>query len=132
MKSTRIFLLLSAFVFLYSCEKDNYFIPKETPVDPNVQVSFAADIQPIFDASCATSGCHDGQNDDPNLTPGNAYAGLFDTGDIDTLVAENSKLYKRVANISGNLMPPLSSGGQLPSNQVNLILLWIQQGAKDN
>ena len=64
MKSTRIFLLLSAFVFLYSCEKDNYFIPKETPVDPNVQVSLAADIQPIFDASCATSGCHDGQNDD--------------------------------------------------------------------
>ncbi len=132
MKSKRVYLLLAVFALLYSCEKDNYFLPKETPVNPNVPISFSQDIQPIFDASCATSGCHDGQNDDPNLSSGNAYAGLFSTGDIDTVNAENSKLYKRVAGVSGALMPPVSSGGPLSSNQVSLILNWIKQGAKDN
>ncbi|HRH65355.1 MAG TPA: hypothetical protein PLU53_03585 [Bacteroidia bacterium] len=132
MKSIRYLILISFFAVLIACEKDNYFVPADVVINPNVPVSLSSDIQPIFDASCATSGCHDGQNDDPNLTPGNAWQGLFDTGDIDTLNAENSKLYKRIAGISGNLMPPASSGGALPAGQVALILNWIKQGAKNN
>lgn len=132
MKLYRFILIFFSLAVLYSCEKDNYFVPKETIVNPNVPISFSQDIQPIFDLSCSISGCHDGQNDDPDLTVGNAYASLFSTGDIDTVTAENSKLYKRVAGVSGALMPPTANGGPLPANKVSLILNWIKQGAKDN
>jgi hypothetical protein len=112
-----------------SCEKDYHYIaPPATGT-----MSLSADIQPIFTAQCAMSGCHDGNFYDPDLREGFSHAALFNIpGCIDTLNPESSDLYVRIIKSpgSGGFMP--DGGSPLPSSDINKILLWIQQGARDN
>ena len=128
----RICMLAACFLFAASwsgCEKDYHYIaPPATGT-----MSLSADIQPIFTASCAMGGCHDGDNYDPDLRAGFSYTAMFNIpGCIDTLNPENSDLYKRITLTPGTngFMP--DGGSPLASADINKILLWIQQGAKDN
>ena len=104
-----------------SCEKE-YFKP--LPVDPNVPVSFSADIEPLFISKCATSGCHNGAVR-PNLLEGKCYTSLMDGGYVDTLAPDKSSLMVKVRS---NMPPP--SG--LPAPEISKVLAWITQGAKEN
>ena len=95
-------------------------------------VSFSKDVIPIFHSSCAiNSGCHEGAsntNDYIDFTDTAAYNTIIDKGLVNTSHPNASLLYYE---ISAGLMPkePYSS---LPDIQVNLILNWIKQGAKNN
>ena len=94
---------------------------------PNNDVSFATDIQPIFNAECAS--CHNGSLD-PDLSEGNSYIFITVT-DPDQVVpndADGSELYQRLIGI-GNIMPP---SGALSNTDINLVKDWINQGAKNN
>jgi hypothetical protein len=127
------FSLLAALFFMTAswsgCEKDyNYVPPPATGT-----MSLSADIQPIFTANCSLGGCHDGNNYDPDLRDGFSHTSMFNLpGCIDTLDAESSDLYVRINAQAGDpgFMP--DGGNRLTQTDINKVLLWIQQGARDN
>lgn len=97
------------------------------PVDvivPDV-VSYAVDIQPIFDQGCNNSGCHSTGGIAPDLTPANSYADLFAEGLINTATPETSKLYTK-CNTGGSMNKYTQPGDP------EIILKWIQEGAVNN
>ena len=93
-------------------------------------VSFRGDIIPIFTNDCNGSRCHSTASHVGNLdlTPDSAYIQLFKKKDIDTTNPSQSTLYLQMASV-GTPMPP---AGKLDDYYVNLVLKWIQQGAKNN
>lgn len=99
-------------------------------------VSFSSQIQPIFNASCAS--CH-GSSGGLNLSASVSYANLVNVSAQSSCTtlkrvlpnnASQSVLYLKVAGTScGNRMP---QGGSLTTDQINLIQVWITQGAINN
>ena len=99
-------------------------------------VSFANNIQPIFNAACVN--CHGG-NGGLFLNQGSAYNNLVNvisqgyspTRRVKPGDPNHSVLYGKVFNTGqyGQQMPP---GGGLSSSAKNLIKKWIEQGARNN
>ena len=133
MKTSLVYILILTIIFSFSsCSKD------VGPVD-NVQagenVSFANDIQPVFDQNCVS--CHPASGN-LDLTAGNSYANLVNVnasgysgkrvvpGD-----SEQSILFKKIDGSSayGSNMP---LGGSLSQMEINLIKKWIDEGALNN
>ena len=108
----------AAFVMLglmFSCEM--YTIPKaDVPTD----VSYATDVQPIFDSKCV--GCHGGGAIQPNLRPGNSYNALVNGGYVDTDDPESSSIYAKCAE----------GHGGANQEEAATILGWIIEGAQNN
>jgi len=77
------------------------------------------------------SGCHSGSNPARglDLSAGNSYNSLFNTKGrgryIDTLNPANSGLYTALSS-------PMPPWGELVPYDMDLILEWIRQGAKNN
>jgi hypothetical protein len=110
----RLFAVTSILVFLYACKKN----PDISPIDCSGPAkSFATDVHPIIQASCAiNSGCHaTGSNNGPG--PLLNYSQVFNA---------RSDIRSNVA--SGNM--PLN--GSLTATERNAILCWIDNGAVNN
>lgn len=92
-------------------------------------VSFIRDIVPIFEASCA--GCHGALGGWDAST----YGSVVNSGDNGPAVipgdVEGSLLAQKVlgTHTFGTIMPP---SGNLPGNEVQIILDWITNGALNN
>jgi len=94
------------------------------PADQMEQICFNQQVLPIFQNSCAISGCHNAQTAEggyvftdysnimKSITPGNA---------------SKSKAYKAITS-QIQLMPPHNP---LPMDKRILIRVWIDQGAKE-
>ncbi|MCH8010818.1 MAG: T9SS type A sorting domain-containing protein [Candidatus Marinimicrobia bacterium] len=106
------------------------------------QVDYSTQIQPIFNASCAVTGCHvAGHSTGLDLTECNSYALLFNvisTGYAPALRVEpdsanNSVLYNKVANtgVYGGVMPPYTAGREISKANIDLIKVWINEGAHE-
>jgi hypothetical protein len=59
------------------------------------------------------------------------YDDVMNSGYVSPGNARGSKLYLDIIGSGGRIMPP-SSQPPLSDNQVTLIYLWIEQGAKNN
>jgi mono/diheme cytochrome c family protein len=106
-------------------------------MDPGpTPVSFANQIQPIFDAECVQ--CHgDGGNGGLDLRAGESHGnlvGVVSNGYAPALLVASgapveSVLYAKVANTGqfGAAMPPPNGG--LSTEQLGLIERWIEEGA---
>ena len=95
--------------------------------------SFNADILPILTSRCAFAGCHvAGGPDGIDLRTYDAVmAGEEeDDDDDDTVIAGNARRSELVETIVEGEMPP--DGPPLPAAQIQLIIDWINQGAKNN
>lgn len=76
-------------------------------------VSFAQQIKPIIDASCAVSGCHNG------------------TQAPDLRVLSNVQAFApEVKALTGSRTMPAE--GTISQSQIDLIACWVDDGAKDN
>ena len=97
-------------------------------------ISFADNVQAIFNTSCAVSGCHVSGGLAPmSLAAGASYASLFSQGVIRVIAGNsaNSILFKRITGTTaGPQMPP--DGSTLSVNNQNLIKVWIDTGAANN
>jgi hypothetical protein len=107
------------------------------------QVSFAASVQPIFSASCATSGCHTGAfpAGGLNLESGQAYANIVNVASSEVPALKrvlpgddsSSYLYQKLTNAPGIVGLPMPLGSYpLPSDDIDAIEAWINQGALNN
>lgn len=124
-----IFLVSSAGFYSCTYEKIEYNPCSSTVPD---SVSFQSDVLPLFRTHCSTPGCHSGSNPEGNLNleDSKAYIQLSQPGKgyINLTKPEFSILYTQM-NSTSQPMPPT---GKLDECKINLILKWIQQGAKNN
>jgi len=113
MKKIISIISVSIMTLVLACGKD--------PVDPNTSCStprsYAGDINPIIQSSCAiNSGCHaSGSTNGPG--PLLIYAEVF-----------NARTQIRTAVANGT-MPKT---GSLTNDQKNAIICWIDSGAPNN
>ena len=125
-KSTIYFLLLGLGLLLNACTYD--FIAEEEvpPVDPTVDVLFSTQITPIFTDKCIS--CHKTGGQAPDLTAANAYNSIKSMNLTNTSAPETSVIYTEPnpANASVHNWKKYSAA------EAQLVLTWIQQGAKNN
>lgn len=118
-KTVAVFLWLTGLLIVtFSCDKYTFEPPS---IDPDEPVSFEEDILAFIEnENCA--GCHP-RVSAPDLTAGNVYESLID-GYVNTETPETSKIYTQFED--GHV------GFNTESIEIQKILNWIKQGAKDN
>lgn len=95
-------------------------------------VYFVNDVLPIFNSSCAMSGCHSAASAQDGVVLDN-FANIMNTGKIKPNDPGDSEVYEVITeNDPDKIMPPPSSGITLTAQQINTIYVWIAQGAKNN
>lgn len=107
-----------------SCYYDT--LPEEVFVPVPGGVSYAADIQPIWNQSCVN--CHQG-NEPPDLRAQNSFNVLLNDGWVIPGDPDASILFRSLRGEGASLMPP---GNPLTSQRINLVRQWILEGAQDN
>ncbi|MBI2968288.1 MAG: hypothetical protein HYY40_10825 [Bacteroidetes bacterium] len=98
-------------------------------------INLSTDIQPIFDAKCATANCHDAAGGYAsgllNLTAGTAWGELWNTGTNKPYVNPQNPTEKPTS-----LYTKINTGGTMylkcNDDDRAKILKWIQQGALNN
>ena len=130
------FLLILPVVAALACS--DLTTNTEMVFDPSSGPATFQRVQGLFDVSCASSGCHGGQEWSawPDLTAGMAYdniVGVESTRGI-PLVApgqpDSSYLYLKLlpdAEISGDRMP--LGGPYLEPATLETVYMWIERGA---
>ena len=91
-------------------------------------VYFANAVQPLLNASCAMSGCHDAVTHAEGINL-STYAGIMRI--VSPGNASGSKLYTIMATTGSSRMPPPPRIA-MTSQQLSTIQKWINQGAKNN
>lgn len=126
MKKNKI-LLLIAFLGLTIASCDYAFVvPEEVPDIPSTEdVSFATQVLPTFTAQCAS--CHKPGGKAPDLTAENAYQSINKAKYINQDSPESSLIYSYVAPDAST-----HSWKHLSAAQAQYLLVWIEQGAKNN
>lgn len=98
--------------------------------DPDLEglpvVSYKSHIAPILSSNCTFSGCHNGSKF--SLA---TYNDLMSNGGVTPFNAHKSKFYKSIINKGAEAMPP-SGYSALSNDNIKLIYVWLEQGAKDN
>lgn len=102
----------------------------KTNFDSIATVKYSTDIEPIITGNCTFSGCHGDINSKKFklLT----YAALIDHCDVNAGSPETSKLYDVITALTGEKAMPVKPYNQLSEKQIQLIYIWIGQGAKNN
>lgn len=115
-----------------SCKKAVTVViePTGNTISTDKTVSFSGDIVPLFVKNCNGTGCHASGAKSPDLTEAKAYSSLSSGGYLNVSNPAKSKLYLSLTGKSGMVMPIGTANN--PSNINNLVLAWIQKGAKNN
>jgi len=90
-------------------------------------ISYAVDIQPIFDNSC--TDCH-GSSGGLSLEDFNRLMAGGNSGSI--VAAGNAGESILVKRLTGEIPPVMPRGGSLSEEKINLIRQWIDEGALNN
>ncbi|HEX6333099.1 MAG TPA: hypothetical protein VFZ78_02670 [Flavisolibacter sp.] len=107
-------LVVTAAIIVIGCSKSND--PVGTGLDCSTPKSFANDVNPIIQSSCALTGCHaSGSNNGPGALT--TYQQVFD---------HRTSIRNAVAS---GAMP---KNGSLTTAQKNAVLCWIDSGAPNN
>ena len=104
----------------------------EQPVVEEPEVSFKNDILPIFKAHCQTCHRHSVRFDPKGGLDLSSYKSTMNGRVFDPGWSKQSTMYWRIRSdqIHGRRMPLYKP--PLPAEQIQLILDWIDAGAKDN
>ena len=135
MRISTVLPLLAATLILGACQSKQ--IDNSVIVDPGPVVGYAADVQPIFSASCGGVGCHIGEAtngvDLSTYSATIASVGLQYGGRvvIPGDGAGSPLVDKLGSSPSEGSRMPLGSAA-LSASQVEVIKLWINDGAENN
>lgn len=89
------------------------------------EICFEREVLPIFQNSCALSGCHNTISAQEGYIF-DSYANIIKA--VDPGNSDNSKAYTSLINIYGEIMPP---DQPLSLENRTIIRVWIEQGAKN-
>jgi len=131
------FTLILILIIPFSCTLDQgpfYINPcpcdttpfKDCDCDPDTitNVRYSTDVQAVWDKYCID--CHDGNIEPINLKANSSYTFIMEY--VDVSLPEASNIYQLMFM---NVMPPEED--YRPTNdELDLVLAWIMQGAKDN
>lgn len=128
--------ILSAIGISATVLADDVDASKLPPASPKQGVTYAADIKPIFDATCIK--CHGAQKPKGHLRLDSLEGILKGSEDGKVIEPGNSAKSMLVLNIAhlgdkDDFMPPPKNKmglKQLTPEQIGLIRAWIDQGAK--
>tara|TARA_R110002124_G_scaffold252177_4_gene417436 strand:+ start:228 stop:626 length:399 start_codon:yes stop_codon:yes gene_type:complete len=130
-KYISFFLVL---IFAASCVNN---VEDQVPEIPDEPISYASQIQPIFNTTCGGSSCHTNGGSANGVNLDSYQSAINSTGlSYGTLViipgnADESPLVDKLgANPEFGSRMPLS--GSISSSDVGKIIAWINQGALDN
>jgi hypothetical protein len=130
MKSKYNFKLVSLSLMLFlafntGCYYDQVYVAPVIPDLPDVPVSFATEIQPIFTAKCI--GCHSSGSPAAglDLTDGNAYASINVPKYISLGTPAESLIYTKPD-------PAGAHFAKYSTTEAAIVLKWIEEGAQDN
>jgi len=136
-------LLISSLTLTLSCTHDTDGENLTIPADPNGEnisynsstcnkdsVYFIQQVLPIFQSSCAMSGCHDAATHKEGIVL-DSYANIISKGGIKVNNPTESKIYKVMVKNGEERMPP-SPAAPMTNTQLATISKWIGQGAKNN
>ena len=110
-------------VFIVGCRHKPNF-------DSMKQVSYSLDIQPIIISNCTQSGCHGtAHNEDFKLL---TYNDLIKHTHVKAGSPESSNLYSVIRSYNSGTIMPIKPYDPLTEKQIQLIYVWIGQGALNN
>lgn len=112
---TLILIALFGFAFLQSCKEEEVVTPD--PIDSATKVTYTADVAPIFNASCALSGCHASGSSNGSLA---TYASAKS-------VTQGGELVKSVKHVPGAKAMPVGQP-KLSDEKIAKIEAWITDG----
>jgi len=121
------FLVGMTMIVLMGCYKDKTVL-FDTGEEITRAVSFSADIVPVLNKSCNTSGCHSPGGKSPDLSAVNAYTSLSNGGFINPSEPQSSVVYLWMTGKKGTPMPVSGSNKEYNA----LVLAWLKQGAQNN
>lgn len=135
-KRIMLTLFLGIMFCIYGCGKSfddsaaELGLAFDSPADSDrLTPSFKADISPILTARCAVAGCH--VADGPDGVDLRTYATLQKGGEHGAIVmAGNARESELVEEIVKGKMPP--DGPPLETIEIQIIIDWINNGAKEN
>ncbi len=114
--------------FFTACEYEFVEPKKPAPiVPPGDTISFSLNIVPIWSNSSKCTSCHGNGGTAPNLTASAAYSSITSMGLIDQATPENSLIYKYPSPATGT-----HNWKKYTADEAAAILLWIEDGAKNN
>ena len=116
-----IFTILSV-TFLTSCVH-------VTDLTGIKEVSYKNDVSAVLSANCNYSGCHGGNGEQFSLT---TYDAVISNGGIKANDARGSQLYRSITRRWFVQQMPPKGSTQLSDDDIRIIYVWIQQGAKNN
>jgi len=115
--TTLVFGFTLVFLLINSCKQEGI------PADQFEPICFTGQVLPIFQNSCATSGCHDSRGEGGYVfTDYSNIMKAVTPGD-----ADKSKAYQAITS-TFELMPPANP---LSTEKRTIIRLWIEQGAQE-
>lgn len=121
-KLSVLFFITTVFQCIVSCKH-------KTDFDKLTNVSYSTDIAPIINSNCAFSGCHGATAyKEFSLV---TYKGLL-SGGISAGSPEKSELYNVLKSLNQEEIMPKKPYSALSERQIQLIYVWIGQGAKNN
>lgn len=115
------YLLIISVVIFASCAKD-----KTEPMEPMItdcmeEVSFANDVQVIFNMNCATTGCHDAQSATSDY--------IFETH---AQIAGSAETALKTMQHNQDFTPMPFGQNKLEDSLIQKVRCWINQGKKMN
>ena len=132
LKKTIVIITGTVIIIVFAisgCYKTTTLVLTPQITQDTATISFSTDIQPIFTASCALSGCHVAGAKVPNLSAGIAYQALQDGGYVLPNDPDKSQL---MLWLTGKKTPGMPLGNS-PNQEINTkVNAWIFQGAKNN
>jgi len=126
MKKSNIYFLLFVFGLLLNACTYDFIVKEELPVvDPTVTILFATQISPIFASNCIS--CHKTGGQAPDLSAANAYNSIKNMNLINTTTPESSLIYTYPSPAT-----TIHTWKKYSAAEAQLVLTWLQQGAKNN
>lgn len=108
----------------------NFSCKHKTDFDKIPEVHYSTDISPIIGSNCTFSGCHgDIAHQKFKLL---SYDEVMNYGKVKAKSPETSKLYTVLKTYEDKEIMPAKPYNALTEKQIQLIYVWIGQGAKNN
>lgn len=125
-------IVLFALIIFTSCKDSNPLSDLDNKIIPSKNVSYSEHIKPIFDYKCNSTYCHNGIDRAGGLSLADYASTTADYLVVAPGYPDNSSLVWAIKGISPNPMPPVGVNKPLNQNQIDGVVTWIKEGAKNN